>query len=76
MLHEVKKGLFKHERLIAGLVEIVGQKEGEHKTARSYAVWVIIADGDEKAGLFHFPGLMPRISSILGDAILSGHLRG
>ena len=28
---EVKKGLFKHEGLVAGLVEILGQKGSEYK---------------------------------------------
>jgi hypothetical protein len=73
---EVKKGLFKHEGLIDGLIEIAGLTGNEYDDARQYAVWAMdnIADGDDevKAGLFHFPGLMTRIEGVLLDANLEG----
>jgi hypothetical protein len=73
---EVKKGLFKHEGLIDGLIEIAGQTGNEYEDARRFAVWAMnnIADGDDevKAGLFHFPGLMTCIEGILLDANING----
>ena len=74
---EVVKGLFKHKRLIAGLVEILGQKGVEHEEARRDAVEAINniangADDDVKAGLFHFPELMSHIEAIIGDVNLNG----
>ncbi len=44
---EVKKGMFKHEGLIAGLVEILGQKGDEHKTVRERLVEILGQKGDE-----------------------------
>jgi hypothetical protein len=73
---EVKKGLFKHEGLIDGLIEIAGQTWDEYENARWYAVEAMnnIADGDNevKRGLFHFPGLMTSIEGILLDANVNG----
>ena len=78
---EVKKGLFKHEGLIDGLIEIAGETGNEDEDARQWAVWAMnnIADGDDevKAGMFHFPGLMTCIEGILLDATLNGtHTKG
>ena len=73
---EVKKGLFKHEGLIDGLIEIAGLTGYEDVDAREDAVCAMnnIADGDDevKAGLFHFPGLMTCIEGILLDTTLNG----
>jgi hypothetical protein len=72
---EVKKGLFEHEGLIDGLIEIAGLTGDEYAEARLFAVSAmnLIADGDDdevKAGLFHFPGLMTHIEGILLDTTL------
>ena len=69
--------MFKHEGLIAGVVEILGQKGSEYKRARKNAVAAInniayLADAEVKAGLFHFPELMSHIEAIIGDIDFNG----